>query len=275
MKSKTEAAAAHGSSAAGDEAKLLSNTIPTLPLLAVKDLLSIGERDHVLKLFAGECMSCKHCTSGKSNICHVLGLKRWGVMQSDQGTSFSVKGRPIFHYCVVSSFSEYTVVHSGCAVKVSSVAPLEKICLFSCGVAASLGAAWKVTDTDGGSPVSEKAKVFGITNFINPHDYDEPIQQVRPPLKMSTWVEMCRPAGLKSNGYLLVDEWLRVLKLLFLFFCNIYSSLLDLQYLNCSRNVGKYVSYYALASRLYIIFLLCLASYHKAKCLIDKLLECL
>ncbi|CAK9156373.1 unnamed protein product, partial [Ilex paraguariensis] len=37
-----------------------------------------------------------------------------------------------------SSFSEYTVVHSGCAVKVTSTAPLEKICLLSCGVAAGL-----------------------------------------------------------------------------------------------------------------------------------------
>ncbi|KAL7215243.1 hypothetical protein ACSBR1_027412 [Camellia fascicularis] len=150
MESKTEAAAAYGSSAAGDEAKLLSDTVPTLPLLAVKDLLSIAERDHVLKLFTGECMSCRHCTSGKSNICQVLGLERRGVMHSDQGTSFSVKGRAIYHYCAVSSFSEYTVVHSGCAVKVRSVAPLEKICLFSCGVAAGLGAAWKVTDIDGG-----------------------------------------------------------------------------------------------------------------------------
>ncbi|THG19432.1 hypothetical protein TEA_030001 [Camellia sinensis var. sinensis] len=167
--------------------------------------------DHVLTLFTGECMSCRHCTSGKSNICQVLGLERRGVMHSDQGTRFSVKGRPIYHYCAVSSFSEYTVVHSGCAVKVSSVAPLEKICLLSCGVAAGLGAAWKVADIAGGSTVvifglgtvglavaqgaklrgasrivgvdtnpekSEKAKVFGITDFINPHDYDEPIQQV-------------------------------------------------------------------------------------------------
>lgn len=169
------------------------------------------EGDHVLTLFTGECMSCRHCTSGKSNICQVLGLERRGVMHSDQGTRFSVKGRPIYHYCAVSSFSEYTVVHSGCAVKVSSVAPLEKICLLSCGVAAGLGAAWKVADIAGGSTVvifglgtvglavaqgaklrgasrivgvdtnpekSEKAKVFGITDFINPHDYDEPIQQV-------------------------------------------------------------------------------------------------
>ncbi|KAK2990873.1 hypothetical protein RJ640_001973 [Escallonia rubra] len=169
------------------------------------------EGDHVLTLFIGECKRCRHCTSGKSNICQVLGLERRGVMHSDQETRFSIKGKPIYHYCAVSSFSEYTVVHSGCAVKVSSIAPLEKVCLLSCGVAAGLGAAWKVADVSEGSTVvifglgtvglsvaqgakmrgasriigvdtnpekSEKAKAFGITDFINPNDCNEPIQQV-------------------------------------------------------------------------------------------------
>lgn len=95
-----------------------------------------AEGDHVLTLFTGECTRCKHCLSGKSNICQVLGLEHKGVMHSDQKTRFFLKGKPVYHYCAVSSFSEYTVVHSGCAVKVSPVAPLEKICILSCGAAA-------------------------------------------------------------------------------------------------------------------------------------------
>nr|KJB26826.1 hypothetical protein B456_004G262400 [Gossypium raimondii] len=167
--------------------------------------------DHVLTVFTGECKTCKHCESKKSNMCQVLGLERRGVMHSDQGTRFSVKGKPVYHYCAVSSFSEYTVVHSGCAVKVSQQAPLEKICLLSCGVAAGLGAAWNVADISKGSIVVifglgtvglavaqgaklrgasqiigvdinpekyEKAKCFGVTDFLNPNEYNEPIQQV-------------------------------------------------------------------------------------------------
>nr|KYP61705.1 Alcohol dehydrogenase-like 6 [Cajanus cajan] len=116
------------------------------------------EGDHVLTVFIGECMACRQCTSGKSNICQVLGLERRGLMHSDQKTRFSVKGKPVYHYCAVSSFSEYTVVHSGCAVKVSPLAPLEKICLLSCGVAAGLGAAWNVADVSKGSTVV----IFGL-----------------------------------------------------------------------------------------------------------------
>ncbi|XP_026408289.1 alcohol dehydrogenase-like 6 [Papaver somniferum] len=170
-----------------------------------------NEGDHVITVFTGECMTCKHCTSGKSNMCQVLGMERRGLMHSDQKTRFSIKGKPIYHYCAVSSFSEYTVVHSGCAVKISSTVPLEKICLLSCGVAAGLGAAWKVADISKGSNVAifglgtvglsvaqgarlrgasriigidtnpdkyEKGKAFGVTDFINPADCGEPIQQV-------------------------------------------------------------------------------------------------
>jgi alcohol dehydrogenase len=96
------------------------------------------EGDHVLTVFTGECKTCRQCMSGKSNMCQVLGLERRGVMHSDQGTRFSINGKPVYHYCAVSSFSEYTVVHTGCAVKVSSAAPLEKICLLSCGLAAGM-----------------------------------------------------------------------------------------------------------------------------------------
>jgi alcohol dehydrogenase len=92
--------------------------------------------DHVLTVFIGECKSCKHCVSGKSNMCQKLGLERKGVMHSDQKTRFSVKGKPAYHYCAVSSFSEYTVVHSGCAVKVGLTVPMDRVCLLSCGVSA-------------------------------------------------------------------------------------------------------------------------------------------
>ncbi|CAO2823306.1 unnamed protein product [Amaranthus hypochondriacus] len=169
------------------------------------------EGDHVLTLFTGECMTCKHCKSSKSNMCQVLGLERRGVMHSDQKTRFTIKGKPVYHYCAVSSFSEYTVVHSGCAVKVRPDAPLEKLCLFSCGVAAGLGAAWKVANIseestvvifglgtvglsvalgakirgasqiigiDTNSDKFERARLFGITDCLNPTDHEEPIHQV-------------------------------------------------------------------------------------------------
>ncbi|PIN09367.1 Alcohol dehydrogenase, class III [Handroanthus impetiginosus] len=120
------------------------------------------EGDHVLTLFTGECKKCRQCASGKSNICQMLGLERQGVMHSDKQTRFSIKGKPIYHYCAVSSFSEYTVVHSGCAV----------------AQGAKLRGASRIIGVDTNSDKSEIAKAFGVTEFLNPHDHDQPVQQV-------------------------------------------------------------------------------------------------
>lgn len=101
-----------------------------------QEVTEFTEGDHVLTVFTGECGTCRQCISGKSNLCQVLGLERRGVMHSDKGTRFAISGKPVYHYCAVSSFSEYTVVHSGCAVKINPIVPLDKVCLLSCGVAA-------------------------------------------------------------------------------------------------------------------------------------------
>ncbi|BBH04378.1 GroES-like zinc-binding dehydrogenase family protein [Prunus dulcis] len=129
--------------------------------------------DHVLTVFIGVCGKCRQCTSGKSNICEVLGLERRGVMRCDQRTRFCINGEPIYHYCAVSSFSEYTVVHSGCAVKISSVVPLEKV-----AQGAKLRGTSQIIGVDTNPEKGENAKAFGITAFINPRDSKDPIQQI-------------------------------------------------------------------------------------------------
>ncbi|CAN6584698.1 unnamed protein product [Malus baccata var. baccata] len=149
---------------------------------------------HVLTVFIGECGKCRQCASGKTKICHLLGLERRGVMHCDQRTRFSIN----------ATGDEYTVVHSGCAVKISSLVPLEEVCLLSCGVAGGLGAASNIADISNGSSVVifglgtvglsvsqgaklrgasqiigvDTSKAFGITEFIKPNDSNEPIQQV-------------------------------------------------------------------------------------------------
>ncbi|KAL7175031.1 hypothetical protein ACSBR2_028769 [Camellia fascicularis] len=70
MENETEAAAAHVSSAAGDEAKLLSDTVPTLPPLAVKDLLSIGVCIRCIFRFFGVSECIYSFTSLSTSVLH-------------------------------------------------------------------------------------------------------------------------------------------------------------------------------------------------------------
>ncbi|KAG5020557.1 hypothetical protein JHK87_016412 [Glycine soja] len=148
------------------------------------------EEDHVLIVFIGECMSCRQCTSGKSNTCEILGLERRGLMHSDQKTRFSLKGKLVYNYCAVSSFSEYTVVHSGCVVKVSPLAPLEKICLLSCGVVAELGPYIKELSKAGGA----------IQEFVNPK-YKMPAKlHLSPQLDLNMMEMWLAYAPVKNNA---------------------------------------------------------------------------
>lgn len=58
------------------------------------------------------------------------------------GTSrFTCKGKPVYHFANTSTFSEYTVIREISVAKIDAVAPLEKVCLVSCGFSTGYGAA--------------------------------------------------------------------------------------------------------------------------------------
>ncbi|GMP79667.1 hypothetical protein CsSME_00035120 [Camellia sinensis var. sinensis] len=168
--------------------------------------------DHVLPVFTGECKECAHCKSEESNMCDLLRINTdRTVMIHDQKSRFSINGKPIFHFVGTSTFSEYTVVHVGCLAKINPLAPLDKVCVLSCGISTGFGATVNVAKPKMGSTVAifglgavglaaaegarvsgasriigvdlnsnrfEQAKRFGVTEFLNPKDYNKPVQEV-------------------------------------------------------------------------------------------------
>lgn len=92
--------------------------------------------DHVIPVFTGECRECKYCASPKTNLCSNFGVVSLQTgMKSDGKSRFSVQGKPVSRF-LGSTFSEYTVVEYAYVVKINPVAPLDKVCLLSCGVTA-------------------------------------------------------------------------------------------------------------------------------------------
>lgn len=172
---------------------------------------TLQKGDHVIPLYTPECGECKFCTSGKTNLCQkIRGTQGQGLMPD--GTSrFSKDGKTIFHYMGTSTFAEYTVLPEISLAKVSKEAPLDKICLLGCGVTTGIGAVLNTAKVEKGSTVAvfglggiglsviqgakmveagriiaidlnpdkfELAKKLGATDFVNPKDYDKPIQEV-------------------------------------------------------------------------------------------------
>nr|ABL74263.1 alcohol dehydrogenase ADH1A [Triticum dicoccoides] len=168
--------------------------------------------DHVLPVFTGECKECPHRKSAESNMCDLLRINTdRGVMIGDGKSRFSIDGKPIYHFVGTSTFSEYTVVHVGCVAKINPEAPLDKVCVLSCGISTGLGASINVAKPPKGSTVAifglgavglaaaegariagasriigvdlnasrfEEARKFGCTEFVNPKDHTKPVQQV-------------------------------------------------------------------------------------------------
>ncbi|KAL0360323.1 UNVERIFIED_CONTAM: Alcohol dehydrogenase 2 [Sesamum radiatum] len=142
--------------------------------------------DHVLPVFTGECGECAHCKSEESNMCSLLRINtERGVMLNDGKTRFSINGKPIYHFVGTSTFSEYTVVHGlGATLNVAKPKKGSSVAVFglgAVGLAAAEGArlagASRIIGVDLNPARFEEAKKFGVTEFVNPKDYDKPVQE--------------------------------------------------------------------------------------------------
>ena len=172
---------------------------------------SVKPGDHVIPLYTPECGECDFCTSGKTNLCQAIRKTQGHGVMPDGKTRFSCAGKEILHFMGTSTFSEYTVLPEIAVAKIAQNAPLEKVCLLGCGITTGIGAVLNTAKVEPGSTVAvfglggvglsviqgavmaqanrilavdvnadkeEIARQLGATDFINPRDYDQPIQEV-------------------------------------------------------------------------------------------------
>ncbi len=179
---------------------------------------SVQPGDQVIPLYTAECGECLFCKSDKTNLCVAVRATQGKGVMPDGTTRFSYQGQPIYHYMGCSTFSEYTVVADVSLAKINPEANPEQVCLLGCGVTTGLGAVKNTAKVQEGDSVAvfglggiglaviqgaklakagriiavdtnpekfELARQFGATDFVNPKDYDQPIQQVI--VEMTGW----------------------------------------------------------------------------------------
>jgi S-(hydroxymethyl)glutathione dehydrogenase/alcohol dehydrogenase len=172
---------------------------------------SVQVGDHVIPLYTPECRECSYCKSGKTNLCQAIRVTQGQGLMPDGTSRFSLNGKTIYHYMGTSTFSEYSVVPEIAIAKINKSAPLDKVCLLGCGITTGIGAVLNTAKVEAGSTVVvfglggiglsvvqgavmanagrivcvdlntdkfEMAKHLGATDFVNPSDYDSPIQDV-------------------------------------------------------------------------------------------------
>src|SRR4051794_37425795 len=102
---------------------------------------SLPPGDHVVTLFSPQCRECLHCLDPRTNLCLAIREQQGQGYLPDGTTRLSRDGEPIRHFMGTSTFGEYTVMPEIALANVSKDAPLDKACLFACGLSTGLGAA--------------------------------------------------------------------------------------------------------------------------------------
>jgi S-(hydroxymethyl)glutathione dehydrogenase / alcohol dehydrogenase len=107
--------------------------------------------DHVVTLFSPQCGECVHCRSPRTNLCLAIREQQNLGHLPDGTTRLSRDGERIRHFMGTSTFAEYAVLPEIALAKVSPDAPLDRACLFACGLSTGLGAAMFTAKVELGS----------------------------------------------------------------------------------------------------------------------------
>ena len=172
---------------------------------------SVAPGDHVIPLYTPECRQCKFCLSGKTNLCGAIRATQGQGLMPDGSSRFSLNGETLFHYMGTSTFSNHTVLPEIAVAKIRPDAPFDKVCYIGCGVTTGLGAVINTAKVEPGAKVAvfglggiglnviqgarlagagriigldlnpakrPLAEKFGMTDFINPREVDDPVAAI-------------------------------------------------------------------------------------------------
>ncbi|XP_037051021.1 alcohol dehydrogenase class-3-like [Bradysia coprophila] len=165
--------------------------------------------DTVIPLFLPQCKKCSVCLHKTANVC-VEFMSEFNGLMADGTSRMSCRGQPLFQFVGCSTFSEYCVVSVNNLCKINPQAPLDKVCIYSCGFCTGYGSAFNNANVEKGSSCAvwglgtlglsavlgcrdagatriigidvnpskfAIAKEFGVTEVINPRDLTAPIDE--------------------------------------------------------------------------------------------------
>jgi S-(hydroxymethyl)glutathione dehydrogenase/alcohol dehydrogenase len=106
---------------------------------------SVGPGDHVCSSYIPSCGTCWYCIGGQPTMCALRDKPRWFML--DGSSRFRKDGQALHHFLQVSGYATHSVLPEPSVIPVRKDAPLDVVCLVSCGVLAGAG------------PVFNRAKV--------------------------------------------------------------------------------------------------------------------
>ena len=106
---------------------------------------SVKAGDHVCSSYIPSCGRCSYCIGGQPTMCALRDSPRWFML--DGTTRFRKNATSLHHFLQVSGYATHSVLLEQSVIPIRKDAPLDVVCLVSCGVLAGAG------------PVFNRAKV--------------------------------------------------------------------------------------------------------------------
>jgi S-(hydroxymethyl)glutathione dehydrogenase / alcohol dehydrogenase len=110
--------------------------------------------DHVAASFIPSCGVCRPCQAGQRNLCDLGMTLMSGTAVSDGTFRIQARGKDVYPYSLLGTYSPYLVVHRTSVVKIDPSIPFEAAALVSCGVTTGWGSATKAAAVRPGEDVA-------------------------------------------------------------------------------------------------------------------------
>ncbi len=116
---------------------------------------TVSPGDHVCSSYIPSCGKCAYCIGGQPTMCALRDKPRWFML--DGTPRFRKNGQGLHHFLQVSGYATHSVLLEESVIPIRKDAPLDVVCLVSCGVLAGAGPVFNRAKVTPGSSVA----VFG------------------------------------------------------------------------------------------------------------------
>jgi S-(hydroxymethyl)glutathione dehydrogenase / alcohol dehydrogenase len=174
------------------------------------DVTGVQVGDHVLTSYIPSCGRCWYCTIGRGNLCELRDKPRY--LMHDGSSRFKKGDQDIYQYLQLGTYAEKATVPDVSVIPIRKDAPLEVVCLVSCGVMTGFGSVVNRAQVRPGSTVVvygcggiglnaiqaaalvgarmvvavdvfdqklEWAKEFGATHTVNASQVEDPVAAIK------------------------------------------------------------------------------------------------
>src|SRR2546430_15786961 len=98
---------------------------------------TVAPGDHVCSSYIPSCGKCWYCIGGQPTMCALRDKPRWFML--DGTPRFKKGGQALHHFLQVSGYATHSVLPEESVIPIRKDAPLDVVCLVSCGVLAGAG----------------------------------------------------------------------------------------------------------------------------------------